>query len=215
LLHELIWSLEKLDLHGRTPRSLSVDAYLMLVLKIAAGIIVAFLLIAIAQVCFAVALIGGIANTPARPPVATFGGAGAGLPTPARTASASPRPTAPSASPSPTAAPAPLASPATTASTSPSPTTAPVVVTFTLVKSPVARGSTGQVNVTSAPNLSCSITVSYASGPSTAQGLTPKTTDGAGAVSWTWTVGANATPGTWPIDVRCGSAIGHASFVVQ
>jgi len=116
---------------------------------------------------------------------------------------------APSATPAPQTA-APTVAPATAASTA-----KPVGVVFTWVRSPVSRNGTGLVAVSTAPNVSCTILVTYKSGPSSAQGLTPKTSDGAGAVSWTWNIGSNTTLGTWPIDVTCGGARGHATFVVQ
>jgi len=99
------------------------------------------------------------------------------------------------------------------------PTVAPALppaagVAFTFVKSPVAPNGTGQVTVATAPNAACTIVVTYKSGPSTAQGLIPKTADGNGNVSWTWNIGTNTTAGTWPIDVRCGAATAHATFVV-
>lgn len=60
----------------------------------------------------------------------------------------------------------------------------------------------------------------YASGPSRAQGLDPKTADDAGGVTWSWTVGTNTTLGSWPVDVRCTSPGGQSAsarqfFVVQ
>jgi hypothetical protein len=60
--------------------------------------------------------------------------------------------------------------------------------------------------VKTSPNTGCSIQVEYKSGPSHAQGLVAKTSDGAGNVSWTWIVGSRTTPGQWPIYVTCGSA---------
>ena len=116
---------------------------------------------------------------------------------------------------------APAASPTLTSPPIPStptptaPTPRAVTVTFTSVRSPVSRGGTGQVTVSSSADTSCSITVTYSSGPSSAQGLAPKVTDAAGAVSWSWTIGTNTTRGTWPIDVRCGSTSARTTFVVQ
>lgn len=55
------------------------------------------------------------------------------------------------------------------------------------------------------PARRCTITVTYKSGPSHAKGLHPKRS-AHGRVSWTWTVEARAPSGTWPIQVRCGSA---------
>jgi hypothetical protein len=50
-------------------------------------------------------------------------------------------------------------------------------------------------------------------------GLGPKTADQRGCVAWTWRVGTNATPGTWPISVVCSEgeqqATLEASFVVR
>ena len=37
------------------------------------------------------------------------------------------------------------------------------------------------------------------------QGLGPKTTDASGAVAWSWTVGTNTSPGSWPVTVTCGA----------
>ncbi|MGH2472952.1 MAG: hypothetical protein ACRDG6_11190 [Candidatus Limnocylindria bacterium] len=71
------------------------------------------------------------------------------------------------------------------------------------------------VTVSTAPNISCAITVTYKSGPSEAQGLVPKISSPAGAVTWTWNIGPSTTLGTWPIDVTCGGASGRATFVVQ
>jgi hypothetical protein len=66
-----------------------------------------------------------------------------------------------------------------------------------------------------APARRCSITVHYKSGPSRAQGLTPRTPVG-GRVSWTWKIGTNTTPGRWAITVSCGSAgTLNTSFVVR
>lgn len=88
------------------------------------------------------------------------------------------------------------------------------------VTSPVARGSTATARATTTASSSCTITVTYSSGPSSAQGLGPKAADGAGAVSWSWTVGATTTLGTWPVDVACTSPSGQsattrAMFTVQ
>ena len=105
--------------------------------------------------------------------------------------------------------------PATRAPTTAAPTAKPVGVVFTSVRSPVSRNATGLAAVSTAPNVACTIVVTYKSGPSSAQGLTAKTSDTSGAVSWTWNIGSNTTSGTWPIDVTCGGAIGHATFVVQ
>ena len=131
------------------------------------------------------------------------------------TASPAPRTAAPTQAPATATQATSTQTPPTRAPATPAPTAKPVGVVFTSVRSPVARNGTGLAAVSTAPNVLCSIVVTYKSGASSAQGLIPKTSDAAGAVGWTWTIGGNTTVGTWPIDVTCGGAIGHATFVVQ
>jgi hypothetical protein len=69
------------------------------------------------------------------------------------------------------------------------------------VTSPVRPGANATLTAKTAPGASCSIKVYYKSGPSTAQGLTTKTADSSGIVSWAWKVGTNTTPGSWRIVV--------------
>jgi hypothetical protein len=80
--------------------------------------------------------------------------------------------------------------------------------TVNFVNAPLSArpGQAATLIVKTAPNTGCSIQVVYKSGPSKAQGLVPKTSDGAGNVSWTWIVGTRTTPGQWPIYVTCASA---------
>ena len=78
----------------------------------------------------------------------------------------------------------------------------------------VRHGQSTTLIVRTSPNTVCSIRVEYKSGPSKAQGLGARTSDGAGSVSWTWIVGSNTTPGQWPIYVTCGSASDQTSITV-
>ena len=104
------------------------------------------------------------------------------------------------------------ATPASTPSPTPTPT-APAAVQpaqaggVSFVNGPLSarHGQSTTLIVKTSPITSCSIRVQYKSGPSKAQGLGAKTSDGAGNVSWTWIVGSNTTPGQWPIYVTCGS----------
>ena len=99
---------------------------------------------------------------------------------------------------------------------SPSPSSSPVpslsqsavaaVVTFANAPVAASRGQNATLQASTSPNTSCGIEVDYKSGPSTAAGLVPKTSDASGHVSWTWKVGSNTTPGSWPITVTCGGA---------
>lgn len=85
-------------------------------------------------------------------------------------------------------------------------------VTLISVSSPAAPFSDATLTISTTPGASCSITVSYKSGPSRAKGLVPKVTDGSGRVSWTWRVGSNTTPGRWPIRVTCEKSTDHGEL---
>ncbi len=76
------------------------------------------------------------------------------------------------------------------------------IVSFTET---VSRGDRASLSARTVPGASCQITVSYKSGPSSARGLSPGTADETGKVSWSWTVGSNTTPGSWPIVVVAAS----------
>ena len=114
--------------------------------------------------------------------------------------------------PTPTPRATPVATPAPTISRAagPAPTSKPALlpVRITFPAGP-ASGHPGQVATLGAhytPGVLCTIVVHYKSGPSKAQGLGAKHTDGSGNVSWSWIIGTNTTRGQWPITVTCGSA---------
>jgi hypothetical protein len=73
------------------------------------------------------------------------------------------------------------------------------------VTSPARRNADASLIARVEPARRCTISVLYKSGPSQAEGLGPKRPVH-GYVIWTWRVGGNTTPGTWPIQVDCGSA---------
>jgi hypothetical protein len=75
-------------------------------------------------------------------------------------------------------------------------------------------GRPSTVRVHADANTRCSIVVFDASGPLSAQGLDPKTTDSAGNVEWTWVVDPATKPGQWPIYVTCGGSSGRTSWYV-
>ena len=92
-----------------------------------------------------------------------------------------------------TAAPNPAATPATTATT--------LNIGVVSLTSPAARNSNATLTIQTTPSASCTVTVHYKSGPSKAQGLSPKLADTNGQCSWTWRVGTTTTPGTWSVSV--------------
>ena len=141
---------------------------------------------------------------------ATISAAPTTAPTLAPTAAPTAAPTVASTI-APTVAPtiAPTAAP--TVAPTPPPTTAPPAPTnfVTLaVTSPASRNSMATASVMTTGGSNCAIIVTYNSGPSSAQGLGPKTASAAGAVSWTWMIGGNSAFGTYPVDVTCTSPAG-------
>lgn len=84
-----------------------------------------------------------------------------------------------------------------------------------VVTTPVTRGQPARATVTTNPHAFCSISITYASGPSTTDGLAPKDADGGGFVSWSWTVEQSAPEGSWPVEVSCGTVSGLRAVARQ
>ena len=103
----------------------------------------------------------------------------------------------------------------------PSPFPQPSSLTLDIISvtSPVSRGSNATLAAKTAAGAACTITIHYASGPSSAAGLEPKAADGAGNVSWTWSVGPRTTAGEWRIVVTSSKdgqkVTKETKFVVQ
>jgi hypothetical protein len=129
-------------------------------------------------------------------------GVGGGNPALSPTVASTPTPT-----PAPT--PRPPTPPPVPATKAPPPPPPEPSVSF--VNGPVTArpGQSANLVVKTSPTTGCTIEVDYKSGPSTTQGLGPKTSSGSGIVSWSWIVGTRTTPGQWPIYVSCGSASGQ------
>jgi hypothetical protein len=87
---------------------------------------------------------------------------------------------------------------------------------FTEVTSPVARGGSAEAHLQTMPGAMCTIAVMSRPEPSSAAGLGPQTANASGMVVWTWMVGTNTTPGTWPIEAMCtlNSATGKTSSAI-
>ena len=86
----------------------------------------------------------------------------------------------------------------------PPPSVGPTVQTqITSVTSPVRHGQKATLQATTTAGATCTITVTYTTGPSHATGLHMQTADSSGNVQWTWTVSARTKPGTFPIKVSC------------
>jgi len=74
------------------------------------------------------------------------------------------------------------------------------------VTKPPGRASPGDkagVTVVVTPKARCTIGVYYSTRRSEARGLGPKT---AKTITWTWGIGSNTKPGTWPVKIDCGKS---------
>lgn len=67
----------------------------------------------------------------------------------------------------------------------------------------VTHGDKASVTVVVTPKARCTIGVYYSTTRSEARGLGPKT---AKTITWTWTVGSNTKPGSWPVKIDCGKS---------
>lgn len=71
------------------------------------------------------------------------------------------------------------------------------------VTSPVKQGQNSSVSIATNATSVCKISVVYEDVASTDSGLTPKTADAYGNVTWSWTIDSSVPVGTWPISVTC------------
>lgn len=120
----------------------------------------------------------------------------------------------------------PATQPATQPSTEPAtqPTTQPPTesvtqpanegITFIAWPQTISRNETGTVTIKGKPNTSYTITVYYKSGPSTADGLGTKTSDGNGYVTWNWKIGGRTSFGTFKIVVSGGGESKSVHFTI-
>ncbi|HEY5152727.1 MAG TPA: hypothetical protein VII55_02010 [Candidatus Saccharimonadales bacterium] len=98
-----------------------------------------------------------------------------------------------------------VAKPDTDSTPKPTPPSAnaPEGVSVESVTSPVAAATNSSITARTNAGSTCTIVVSYNGGQSTDSGLTSRTADAYGNVTWTWTVGSAVPAGTWPINVTC------------
>lgn len=87
---------------------------------------------------------------------------------------------------------------------------APVGVSSQMLTSPVEPGENASLTVKTNAGANCEITVTYGEldeedKRSTDSGLTKKTANPYGVVSWSWTVEADRPLGTWPVEVTCAN----------
>ncbi|MCC6178937.1 MAG: SH3 domain-containing protein [Chloroflexi bacterium] len=85
------------------------------------------------------------------------------------------------------------------------PTLPPPSIKIEEITSPAARGSEATLTIVTRPGTRCEVRL-LVFGPSAlpTEGLGPKTADGDGVCSWTWTVPENIVPGTWRYRIFAG-----------
>ena len=88
-------------------------------------------------------------------------------------------------------------------------------LTLVSLTTPIKAGKSATIEVIAEPNTKYSITVRYSSGPSSAKGLEPATSDENGKVSWTWRVSSNVKPGEYTIEIKSGNAVYKTTFAVE
>ncbi len=88
----------------------------------------------------------------------------------------------------------------------------PVGTSVEALDTPVARGSSTSLIISTKAYAYCNITVKYNNVISHDPALGTKQADAYGTLTWTWTVPANAPIGNWPISVTCHDMT-HASVV--
>lgn len=90
---------------------------------------------------------------------------------------------------------------------------AKVSAAIEMLTSPITPGMNATVNIKTNANADCAVLVTYNKVASKDSGLTPKTADEFGIISWTWTVESTVPYGTWPVKVTC--TVNKQSAVVQ
>ncbi len=69
--------------------------------------------------------------------------------------------------------------------------------------SPIVPGSNASVTIKTNPNSLCTISVEYNLVASKDSGLSAKTADDFGMVTWAWTVEPSVPLGKWPVKITC------------
>lgn len=88
----------------------------------------------------------------------------------------------------------------------------PVGVSIQSMTTPIEPGSNVMLIIKTRPLATCTITAVYDKVASVDSGLSKKTADDFGTVTWTWTVEESVPIGKWPVTVTC--AYGKKSGVV-
>lgn len=79
----------------------------------------------------------------------------------------------------------------------------------------VPRRSEASVTIQTKPGTTGTIEVDYKSGPSHAKGLQLQTANSSGQITWSWKVGSNTAPGSWPVKISAGGKTATLTLHVQ
>jgi hypothetical protein len=96
---------------------------------------------------------------------------------------------------------------ACTGASTPAPSSGALPVSLKSLDKEVAVGKTANISVDTKAGATCTITVTYSTGPATDPGLQPAVAASNGLAAWGWTVAQGTAPGTYPIDVVCTSGL--------
>lgn len=82
-------------------------------------------------------------------------------------------------------------------------TNVPESASIQSLTTPIAPGDNASVTIKTNPKSTCVISVIYDKTPSTDSGLSAKTSDEYGTVTWSWTVENTVPIGKWPVKITC------------
>jgi hypothetical protein len=159
----------------------------------------------------------GNAGSPGPTPTDTARAGLLAVPAPAPPSTFTPESTSPT---EPTAQPTQTAQPTSDPTAEPSPPAEPadapaLAVTKVSLTASVCNGCTASVSIKTDAGAMCDIDVKYNSGSSTAAGLSPKTANSSGNVTWSWRVGSRTASGTYPIFIECSKGDRSGSLELQ
>lgn len=90
-----------------------------------------------------------------------------------------------------------------------------VGVSVQILSTPVPPGQNASISIRTNQLANCSILVKYGETPSTDSGLTKKTADEYGTVSWSWTIPASTPEGKGSVKVDCASKVKSGSVTAD
>ncbi|WP_035424208.1 thermonuclease family protein [Bacillus sp. UNC438CL73TsuS30] len=79
----------------------------------------------------------------------------------------------------------------------------------------VKHGQQASITIKTKPGVKGTIQVIYSSGPSKASGLTAKTANSGGYITWSWRVGTSTKPGSYPVIMKANGSTIKKTLIVR